>query len=271
MRYHARRGTMAKRNGSMTPGEGGLIFTAALLAGALNGIAGGGSFLSFPALVFAGMPPIAANATSTVALWPGTLASVSAYRRELKGQPGQLWQFGVIGLVGGILGAWLLLHTSESLFDRLLPFLLLSATLLFTFSKPLTDWVVRQQQRGMVLAGISAVGLPLLQLAIATYGGFFGGGMGILLLATLALCGMRDINAMNAIKTVMTSFINGVAIVPFVMAGIISWPHALLMAVGAIAGGYGSAWVAQRLPAIYVRRFVIAVGFGMTLYFFSRA
>ncbi len=254
----------------MTIAENLLIFGSAVLAGGLNGIAGGGSFISFPTLVFLGIPPINANATNTVALWPGTLASIGAYRHELATQKRDLIVMGSIGLVGGILGALLLLNTSQTVFVKLIPYLLLLATLLFTFSKPITAWVISRRQKFLSTSKLVTFVSPLLQLIIAIYGGFFGGGMGILLLATLAIMGMENINTMNALKTVLTALINGIALIPFILAGIVVWEQAAFMAVGASLGGYLSAHYAQKMQPILVRRFVILVGFSMTLYFFIR-
>lgn len=250
-----------------------LIFGSAVLAGGLNAIAGGGSFISFPVLIFVGIPPISANATSTVALWPGAIASIGAYRREFDNQFRELVFLCVIGLIGGVLGSVLLLRTPQATFVRLIPYLMLLATLLFAFSKPLTLWLKKIHQNlapVTVAATITKIGAPLLQLAIATYGGFFGGGLGILLLATLALTGMENINTMNAFKTLLNAFINGVAVILFIFAGVVNWQAAALMAIGAIAGGYLSAHYAQKVEPILLRRFVVVVGCSMTLYFFVR-
>jgi uncharacterized membrane protein YfcA len=248
-----------------------VLFLAAVLAGALNSVAGGGSFISFPALLkVGGIPAIPANATNTIALWPGAVASAFAYRRELAAQRATLVSLAGVSVVGGILGAVLLLRTPEVTFLRLLPFLLLVATLLFAFGGRLTSRLrARLERRGA--GGARTLGVALFQLAIATYGGYFGGGIGILMLAMLALSGMEDIHAMNAVKTVLNACINGIAVITFIAAGAVVWPQALTMVVGAIAGGYAGAHYAQRIPPRYVRGFVIAVGFTMTGYFFLAA
>lgn len=247
--------------------HGILLLTAAILAGALNSVAGGGSFVSFPALVFTGVPPITANATSTVALWPGSAASVGAYRKELPREKWVLVPLVVASLVGGVLGAVLLLRTPQATFMRLIPYLFLGATLLFAFGRRLATL-----GRGLRATGHptrrAALGGTLIQLAIAVYGGFFGGGIGILMLALLALMGMDNIHGMNAIKTILATCINGVAVTTFVIAGAVLWPQALLMVVGAILGGYGGAHYAQKVPPQMVRRFVIVVGSFMSVYFF---
>ncbi len=250
-----------------------LLFCAAVLGGTLNAVAGGGSFFTFPSLIFAGVPPIPSNATSTVALWPGSVASVGAYRRELAEQ-NRVLVIVLVGtsLIGGILGAILLLRTPASTFVVLLPYLLLAATLLFTFSGAITKRL-RMRARGKEekLSSGSLVGIALAQLVIAVYGGYFGGGIGILMLATLAMMGMDNIHVMNALKTVLTSCINGVAVVTFIIAGAVFWPQAIIMIIGAVIGGYGGAYYARKIEQKWVRLFVMIVGFGLTIYFFLTA
>jgi uncharacterized membrane protein YfcA len=251
------------------------LFFAAIFAGTLNSVAGGGSFFTFPALLLTGMPPINANATNTVALWPGSVASAGAYRGELTGQRRRLMVFGSVSVVGGILGAIVLLHTSQTLFLRMVPFLLLLATLVFAFGGSVTQWVRTQRAKraeqvkesaGMTL--ISQVGTLFFQFLVAFYGGFFGGGIGILMLAMLSFLGIKNIHTMNALKTVLTACINGVAVVTFVLAGVVIWPQAVLMIVGAIAGGYSGAAYAQKVDPTLVRRAVIVIGFALSIYFF---
>jgi uncharacterized membrane protein YfcA len=247
-----------------------LLFLAALAAGALNSVAGGGSFLSFPALMFAGIAPKIANATNTVALWPGTVASVWAYRRELTARKRELISLGMVSLLGGVMGAVLLLKTPERTFVQILPFLLLAATLLFAFGSRISRAVRERIGHNEHQTTAYLIGVTIIQLLIATYGGYFGGGIGILMLAALALMGMEEIHAMNSLKTILASLINGVAVVTFIVARAVVWPEATLMIVGAILGGYGGAHYSQKMPPILVRRFVIAVGITMTGYFFVR-
>jgi uncharacterized protein len=250
-----------------------LLFLVAVVGGTLNSVAGGGSFFTFPVLVFTGVPSIQANATSTVALWPGSVASVGAYRRELAQQDRTLIIVLITtSLVGGVLGALLLLHTPQSLFNFVLPYLLLIATLLFAFSGTLTKRLrARKPADGSIeMLRPNYVGIAISQFLIATYGGYFGGGIGILMLATLAMMGMENIHVMNALKTVLASCINGVAVVTFILAGAIYWPQAVLMIVGAIIGGYGGAYFARKLDQRWIRIFVIVVGLIMTTYFFIR-
>jgi uncharacterized protein len=247
----------------MTTKNSVLLFIAAVAGGALNSVAGGGSFLSFPALLFTGIPPVQSNATNTVALWPGALASAIGYRNELAGEkPALVVEFVMISLLGGIAGAVLLLHTPQSTFMKMIPWLLLVATLIFTFGGKMTHAL---RVRGYAL---STPIVLLLQLITAVYGGFFGAGIGILMLAILSLIGMEHIHQMNGLKNILATCINGVAVIAFIWAGIVEWRQAGLMIVGGIIGGYGTARFVQRIDPRYVRAFVIAVGFAMAAYFF---
>jgi uncharacterized membrane protein YfcA len=242
-----------------------LLFVAALFGGALNSIAGGGSFLVFPSLLFTGMAPIQANATNTVAMWVGTVGSLGAYRDQLpRGR--RTYVFVGLSLFGGVLGALLLLHTPQALFMRLVPYLLLLATLLFTFGGRLTARFLAA--RGARPGGAGIVATSVLQVLIAIYGGFFGGGMGILMLAMLAMLGMEDIHEMNALKVLLAICINGVAVVAFAVAGVVQWPQAAVLTVGALLGGYLGPVVARRQRPQVIRGVVSAVGFGLTIYFF---
>jgi len=266
-----------------------LLFLVAIVGGTLNSVAGGGSFFTFPVLIFTGVPSIQANATSTVALWPGSVASIGAYRRELAGLDRMLVITLVIAsLVGGVLGAILLLRTPQSIFNIVLPYLLLIATLLFAFGGKITKALRgRKVQRlkdaqepgsdpgpvpdpGLAAVRFHYVVIALAQFVIAAYGGYFGGGIGILMLATLGIMGMENIHAMNALKTVLASCINGVAVITFVLAQAVYWPQALVMIVGAVIGGYGGAYFARKIEQKWIRIFVIVVGFAMTLFFFVR-
>jgi uncharacterized membrane protein YfcA len=257
-----------------------VLFIAAMLGGALNSVAGGGSFISFPALVITGVLPINANATSTVALWPGSVASVSAYHKELAlVNRALLVVLSVTSLIGGVLGAILLVRTSQSTFVRLIPYLLLLATLLFTFGQPITTRLrklIHTEPVGDIPSGrprlswFALAVIAFFQLIIAIYGGYFGGGIGILMLATLGFMGMENIHVMNGLKTVLQTCINGVAVITFIIAGVVEWPQAIVMIVGAIVGGFGCAYYARKLDPRIVRGFVILVGITMTIYFFVR-
>jgi uncharacterized membrane protein YfcA len=244
-----------------------VLFVAAALAGMLNSVAGGGSFLSFPALIFTGVLPIPANATSTVALWPGSVAALSAYRKRLPWSARILVTLSLASLVGGVLGAVLLLHTPQATFMHLVSYLFGIATLLFTFGRRLTERVHQLIKAGGPPSWAEVAGATLLQLLIAVYGGFFGGGIGILMLALLEMMRMEDIHAMNGVKSLLAAAINGAAVITFIVAQAVVWRPATLMIAGAILGGYSGAQLAQKIPVSVVRGFVIGVGCFMTLYF----
>jgi len=244
-----------------------LLFAAGLLGGAINAVAGGGSFVTFPVMIFTGVPAINANASSTVALWPGSAASVGAYRNELRSAE-NVALLAVVSLLGGVLGAVLLLRTPSVTFERLIPYLLLMATLLFTFSGTLSSEVRKRTQGRKLSRGRMLTAIGIIQFVIALYGGFFGGGIGILMLATLSLMGLENIHRMNAVKTVLATSINGIAVLTFVIARAVIWPQTLVMLAGAVVGGYSGAHFAQKIKPATVRRGVIAIGFALTLYFF---
>jgi uncharacterized protein len=245
------------------------LFAASIVGGALNAVAGGGSFVAFPALLFTGVPPIPANATNALALWTGAAASGGAYRDRLDVPMRVLMPLLVTSLIGGIAGAVLLLQTPAHTFLRVLPWLMLGATLLFVFGKRLAGG--RASSVGHDATAAAIVGASIFELVVAVYGGYFGGGVGIVNLAMLAAVGMTDIHAMNALKSILGIAINGVAAVVFVVKGAISWPQAIVMIGGALVGGYFGAHYAQKLPQAWVRSFVILVGTGMTVYFFIKA
>jgi hypothetical protein len=227
---------------TLTPATGVLLFFAAVAGGAINSVAGGGSFVSFPALLFAGVAPVPANATNTIALWPGSLASILAYRRELGDVKRELLPLAIAAFIGGLAGSLLLLHTPESTFVLLIPWLLLFATVLFTFGGAVSRRLTHGARAPL---GVAAV----VQLAISVYGGYFGGGMGIMMLAVLTLLGMTHIHRMNALKNILGALINGVAVVAFVIAG---------------------AAIARRVSPKYVRWVVMVIAWSMTAYFFFK-
>ena len=211
------------------------LFLAGILGGALNAVAGGGSFVAFPALLFIGVPPIPANATNTLALWTGVTASGGAYRNRLDVPMRVLLPLLLTSLAGGIAGAVLLLRTPAHTFLQVLPWLMLAATLLFIFGKRLAGGRASSVGRGATIAAI--VGASVFELVVAVYGGYFGGGVGIVNLAMLAAVGMTDIHAMNALKSILGIAINGVAALVFVVKGAIYWPQAIVMIAGALVGG----------------------------------
>jgi uncharacterized membrane protein YfcA len=245
------------------------LFLAGVLGGALNAVAGGGSFIAFPALLFTGVPPIQANATNTVALWLGVTASSGAYRRHFSISRRVMIPLVVTSVIGGIGGAMLLLKTPAHTFLRVLPWLMLGATLLFVFGRRLA----RRSGNGLAhdASGAAIAFAALFELVAAVYGGYFGGGLGIVNLAMLAALGMTDIHAMNALKVVLGGIINGVAVVTFILKGAVAWKPGALVIAGAVVGGYFGAHYAQKLPQSWIRAFVILVGTSMTIYFFWKA
>lgn len=247
-----------------------LLFGTAFIAGGLNAVAGGGSFITFPTLLFTGVPPITANATNNTAIWVAALATTGAYRKDLGIQRRELLLLCATSLVGGVIGSVALLYTSPDVFKKLIPYLLLLATLIFTFSEPLKAWFQFQSQKTSSESP-PILSLMLAQLAIAIYGGFFGAGLGILMLATLTFLGIKNIHTMNAFKAFLGSCVNGIAIVPFIFAGVIAWHQTILMAVGGSLGGYFCAHYARRVESHLIRRVVIIVASSMTVYFFVYA
>jgi uncharacterized protein len=255
--------------------NGFLLFVTAFIAGGLNSVAGGGSFISFPTLIFTGVSPISANATNTTAMWVSGLASVGAYRRDLDIDRRTMLILSIVSLVGGLLGSILLLYTSADVFKKLIPYLLLLATCVFIFGESFKQWLQsfnRFSSREAPPTNLSKsprlVYLVIAQLIISIYGGFFGSGAGILMLATLTFFNIKNIHAMNALKAFLGTCMNGIAIVPFLFAGIIAWQQAMLMAIGGALGGYFIANFARRIPSQIIRQFVSIVAISMTTYFF---
>jgi uncharacterized protein len=244
------------------------LFFAGAIGGAMNAVAGGGSFVAFPALLFAGIAPIPANATNTVSLWVGTAASGAPYRSHLKTSRRILLPLLAASAVGGLTGALLLIKTPAHTFLSIIPWLMLAATLLFAFGKYLTRHL--STNLGHDASNAALAGAAAFELMVAVYGGYFGGGIGIMNLALLAALGMTDIHAMNALKVVLVSVINGIAAVTFVVSGAVRWPQAVVMIFGAAGGGYFAAHFAQKVPPALVRLLVIAIGTGMTIYFFAK-
>jgi hypothetical protein len=237
-----------------------VLFAAGALGGALNAVAGGGSFIVFPTLLFTGIPPVTANATTAAALWPAGVSSTYAYRKEIPRERTILITLAIASLAGGGLGAGLLLGTSDETFKTILPWLLLVASVVFSLGPRLSN--TKARLRIPLAAG------AIVQLVISTYGGYFGGGMGILMLATYTLMGMTSIHAMNGMKTFLGTLINGMANVFFFLAHKVVLGAAIPAAVGSIAGGWAGAALARRVDAKYVRAFVLVIAWSMTAYFF---
>lgn len=240
-----------------------LLVGAGFAAGFVNAVAGGGTLLSFPALLAGGLPAIMANATNTLALWPGSLAGAWAYRRRLRDNYRLIWIYGVPSLVGGMAGAVLLLATSERLFRAIVPYLILLACGLLALHEPIGRWL---SERARLHPRRHAAILWVCQLLIGVYGGYFGAGIGILMLAAMAVFLPEDLQTANALKTLLAALINAAATVYFVASGTIHYPSAALVGAAAVVGGYVGARLAQRLPARWLRALVIACGVGIAGY-----
>jgi uncharacterized membrane protein YfcA len=270
--------------------QGVIVFVAAFVAGMMNSVAGGGTLLTFPALIWMGIDPKAANVTSTIALWPGSLGGMVGYRRELQDSSRFMWRLAPSSVVGGLVGALLLLKTPSDTFKAIVPFLILFATILFAAGDPVMRWLRRERRvkqatalaDGAIhsandvshtseLSNANApgrswwVGAIILQFFSATYGGYFGAGNGIVMLAVLSLLGLTDIHQMNGLKNFFAVCINVIASFYFMMYGPVHWAAALVMTVGAIAGGYGGAGLARRMGRRFARGAVIFIGLAMTL------
>jgi uncharacterized membrane protein YfcA len=245
------------------------LFTAGFFGGILNSIAGGGSFITFPALLFFGVPPISANATNTFASCAGYLSGAYAFRKDLYAHKRELPLIVLISLAGGIAGAWLLLQTPESMFREIIPWLLLFATLLFIFGGKLNSTLNQFASYHQHASIIGRLFLILLLLGICIYGGFFNAGLGIIVLSYLALAGYSNINTMNGLKLLVSSTISLIAIVLFVYSGVIACEEGISVLLGTLLGGYVAAHVSRKLSQKHVRSFIIVVSCGITFYFFT--
>ena len=241
-----------------------LMFVAAFFGGVVNSIAGGGMLLTFPLLIWLGLDPKVANATSTVALWPGLFSGTFGYRREMNDSSLILMRLGVVSVIGGGVGAWLLIVTPSPVFSRLVPLLILFATILFMIQGPVNRWLRLPAAEAESTKGWW-IGVIVLQFFSATYGGYFGAGNGILMLAAMGLIGLHDIHRANGIKNFLGICINGVAVFSFSIAHMVSWPSALLMAVAATIGGYVGARTARRVGRVFIRRAIVVIGFAITI------
>lgn len=241
-----------------------LLAGAAFVAGIMNALAGGGTFLTFPALVFTGVPSVVANASNAVALAPASFASAWAYRQDYQSVENLSFKAMVaVSLVGGIAGAVLLIMTPETTFDALVPWLLLAATLIFAFGP---KFIPKLRER----FHIGPTTLLTVQFLVGVYGGYFGGAMGIVMLAVYSLFGLTNLNSMNAMKSALAGFINGVAVIVFVGTGNVVWKQTMLMMVFAIAGGYFGAHYGRRLNPKHLRAIIIAISSAVTIAFFVR-
>ena len=244
------------------------LFFAGLLGGVINSIAGGGSFITFPALMFVGIPPIIASATNTFASCAGYMSGTYAFRKEIANHKDELLQIIIISLIGGITGAWLLLKTPEAVFRDAIPWLLLFATLLFVFGGKVNTKLKEMASNHRHASFIGGVLLLIILFGVSAYGGFFNAGLGIITLSYLALAGHTNINTMNGLKLLISSTVSLIAIALFIYNDVIVWYEGCIVLCGTLTGGYVAANVSRQLPQKYVRRFVIVASTATTLYFF---
>ena len=252
------------------------LVVAAFLAGVLNAVAGGGSFLSFPALLGTGIPPVQANATNTVAIWPGQLTSVAAYWPDVRKNLRDATLMGLAGLLGGTAGAVVLLNTPQTTFLHLVPWLLLVAASIFAVSGPVSRWLERMKlaRHARTESGLAPtphprhIGLFLSAIVVSFYVGYFGAGAGFVFMTLLGLFGYEDIHVINALKVVANLLANGIAFVIFIVEGQVVWRYCLAAMVAAAIGGYVSARVAKHVPQPVLRGLIVAIGLGMAAWFF---
>lgn len=244
------------------------LFLAGVFGGVLNSIAGGGSFITFPALMFVGIPPIIASATNTFASCAGYMSGTYAFRKEIANHKNELFLIIIISFIGGITGAWLLLKTPEAVFREAIPWLLLFATVLFVFGGQINIRLKKMASNHRHASSVGGVLLVVMLLAVSTYGGFFNAGLGIITLSYLALAGHTNINAMNGLKLLISSTVSLIAIALFIYNDVIAWYEGSIVLCGTLVGGYVAANVSRQLPQKHIRRFVIVASAATTLYFF---
>lgn len=244
------------------------LFVAGFLGGMLNSVAGGGTFITFPALLFVGVPPISANATNTFASCSGYMSGAYAFRRELALHRSEFPKYILTSFFGGLVGAWLLLQTSEASFREAIPWLLLFATFIFVFGEKLNKLSNQFASRHEHASSIGKLLLLFMLLGICIYGGFFNAGLGIVILSYLALAGYTNINSMNGLKLLTSSCVSLIAIVLFIYDGAIAWNEGFIVLLGTLLGGYFAARVSRYIPQSYVRGVVILASSTITLYYF---
>lgn len=248
----------------MTPAAAALLFGAGLLGGAANAIAGGGTFFTFPVLLAVGLPPVVATASNAVAIWPGHALGALGYRREIGALGPRVLSSCIVSLLGGLLGAVLLIRLGDAVLRPLIPWLLLVATLLFALGAPLRARL--GTARGAALPGAVAA----FEFAVALYGGYFGAGLGVLMMAALLLTGMTDVQQVNGLKNVLASLVTGISLVVFLSAGAVAWPQTLAVMAGAVGGGLIGTAAARHVSAVWLQRTVGAIGLVLSVYYFVR-
>lgn len=245
-----------------------LLFFSGILAGISNAIAGGGTFFTFPVFLAAGVPPVIANASNAVAVWPGHALAVIGYREELRTFSEGIRTSVFVAFLGGAVGALLLIYIGNKAFIKLIPFLILFATILFAFGGVLSRWV-NSKSPGKSFTNPSLT-TRLCEFSFAVYGGFFGAGMGIMLMAGLHMLGVHDIQVNNALKNLLGAVVTSIAVCIFSFSGLVAWPYTLLAFSGAVIGGFAGAYIARWLSAIWLRRIVVSLGLFLSIYYFIK-
>lgn len=240
-----------------------ILMIAGIVGGAANAVAGGGTFFTFPALIATGLDPLIANASNAVAIYPGHAAAVPAYRDELRAVGRPLISRGLIACVGGLIGAGLLIWAGNRIFSDLVPWLLLAATVLFAAGPYIHTFAEKTRINSPIANGA-------IEFLFAVYGGYFGAGLGVLLMAALNIVGVKDMQMANAQKNLLATLITTISVITFILAGVIAWPQTFAVLAGAIFGGYFGARFARRIPATILRMVVIAVGSALSAYYFLR-
>jgi uncharacterized membrane protein YfcA len=252
----------------ITPAIALMLFATGIIAGICNAVAGGGTFFTFPAFLAAGVPPVIANASNAVAVLPGHALALVGYRKQLTGFAGSIKGSIVVAFIGGATGAAILASMGNESFSKLIPFLILTATLLFAFGPNINQWLRRR-----AIAADFANPKPLtrlLELLFAIYGGFFGAGLGVLLMAGLQMLGVSDVHANNALKNLLAAVVTTVSATVLALSGLISWPHTAVAFLGAVMGGLMGGHIARAMSPALLRRIVIGLGGALTLYYFNR-
>ena len=249
-------------------GELSLLFFAGLAGGMLNAVAGGGTFITFPALLAVGIPPVSANATNTFAVYPGYVSGNFALRLELIRHKEKLPGYILLSFIGGLAGAWLLVQTSDQSFRLIIPWLLLLSSLLFIFSAQLNSWFRLIAGRYRRTTGLSRFLLPLGLFLVCLYGGFFNAALGVILLSYLALAGFSDLNAMNGLKLLISSLVSLFAVVLFIFSGLIAWQEGLVVVLGALIGGYIAAHYSRKIHQPTLKILISVISVMITVFFF---
>lgn len=247
-----------------------LLTGAAFLAGVVNSIAGGGGFLAFPSLLGAGLLPIQANATNTVALWPGQFTSIAAYHEDLRKNVRLIVPVAIVAVIGGFCGAYTLLHNSQTSFLRLIPYLFLLGATSFAVSGPVSRMVKRRMaQQNSAQEHVALIPLLITLLVICYYIGYFGAGAGLMTMAAIAFCGVEKLAEINALKVVITTTANGVAVITFIAHGAVEWRYCWFMMIACAIGGYVGARNARRISDKVLRPIIIVLGFAIAIFFFT--